>query len=69
MKKINITSDMLYLAAFASIFASISMWFLRRGDNDGNAERFGIFVGLWPPTFAILARALEEKEREFKVQM
>ncbi|NJN19246.1 MAG: hypothetical protein HC822_24835 [Oscillochloris sp.] len=53
-------------AAFGSILLSIAMWFLRREDqrvDNAQAERFGIFIGLWAPTFAILGRAIEEHER------
>jgi hypothetical protein len=41
----------------ASIVASIATWASARGDTPeetAHAERFGIFVGLWAPTFLIL---------------
>ena len=41
----------------ASILASIAMWASAKGDTPeetAHAERFGIFVGLWAPTFLIL---------------
>jgi hypothetical protein len=41
----------------ASIVASIATWASARGDTEeetAHAERFGIFVGLWAPTFLIL---------------
>lgn len=60
---LGITSDMAYIASFASILASIVIWAFRRGGDRAGAERFGIFVGLWAPTFAVLARGLEENER------
>ena len=37
-----------------SIFGSIAIWNLTKGENlekNAHAERFGIFVGLWAPTF------------------
>ncbi len=67
MRQFNITSDMAYFAAMASIVGSIAMWFFRRGEDHSQAERFGIFIGLWAPTLAILGRALEENERSIKV--
>lgn len=67
MRQFNITSDMAYFASMASIVGSIAMWFFRRGDDYSQAERFGIFIGLWAPTLAILGRALEENERSIKV--
>jgi hypothetical protein len=66
LRKLNITSDLMYLAAAGSILLSIAAWFTRRGDDPQQAERFGIFVGLWAPTFGILGRALQEEERKFK---
>ena len=41
----------------ASIVASIATWASARGETPeetAHAERFGIFVGLWAPTFLIL---------------
>lgn len=60
---LGISSDLAYGAAAFSILGSIGIWAFYKSDDPGHAERFGIFVGLWAPTFAILARALEETER------
>jgi hypothetical protein len=41
----------------ASIVGSIATWAAARGEDAesrAHAERFGIFVGLWAPTFLIL---------------
>ncbi len=41
----------------ASIVASIATWAAARGpdpEQTAHAERFGIFIGLWAPTFLIL---------------
>jgi hypothetical protein len=41
----------------ASIVASIATWAAARGEtheDKAHAERFGIFIGLWAPTFLIL---------------
>ncbi len=44
---------------YASIIASIAIWMFSQGDGSAeqiaHAERFGIFVGLWAPTFFILS--------------
>jgi hypothetical protein len=70
MRSMNITSDMAYLAAAASIVLSIVAWNVRRHEGDeAGAERFGIFVGLWAPTLAIAGRALEEQETKIKVEL
>mgnify|MGYP006276255865 CR=1 FL=1 len=63
MRMIGMNSATMYLASFASIFLSIAVWFLQRGDDRSHAERFGIFIGLWAPTLMILGRSLEEAER------
>lgn len=47
-----------FVLGFASIIASILVWFLAGGtevESKAHAERFGIFVGLWAPTFFILS--------------
>jgi hypothetical protein len=52
--------DACFLAGFASIAASIAIWGIKKGtDADAHAERFGIFVGLWAPTFFILSNRFE----------
>ena len=44
---------------FLSIIGSIAIWANKKEDNAAHAERFGIFVGLWAPTFFILANRIE----------
>ena len=58
----GLTSDIAYGGAAASIGLSILIWLLSRGDDKGHAERFGIFVGLWAPTFVGIGNALAEQE-------
>ncbi len=53
-----------FVLGFASIVGSILIWFLTGGTEDGgkaHAERFGIFVGLWAPTFFILSNRFDRK--------
>ena len=53
---VGLTSDVLHLAALGSIAASILTWRGAKKSGDAaHAERFGIFVGLWAPTFFALA--------------
>ena len=43
---------------FISIAGSIFMWNVEKGETaeeKAHAERFGIFIGLWAPTFFALA--------------
>jgi hypothetical protein len=44
-----------FYAGFVSIAASIAIWFLSKEPDAAHGERFGIFVGLWAPTFFTLA--------------
>ena len=51
-------SKILYVAGLVSIIASILAWSLASGETaaeEAHAERWGIFVGLWAPTFLILS--------------
>jgi hypothetical protein len=51
-------SNLCFVLGFASIAGSIAIWFLTGGtapEAQAHAERFGIFVGLWAPTFFILS--------------
>ena len=46
---------------FLSILGSIGIWRFKKGNTEmalAHAERFGIFVGLWAPTFFALAAFL-----------
>lgn len=56
MTDIGITSDVLQILGFASVVGSIATWRMASGSGDAaHAERFGIFIGLWAPTFFALA--------------
>ena len=47
---------------FLSIAASIAIWYLTGGKTpelQAHSERFGIFVGLWAPTFMILSNRFD----------
>lgn len=64
MRQIGMSSRTMYLAGFASIAVSIGVWFLRKEDDRANAERLGIFIGLWAPTFIQLGKVIEDDERD-----
>jgi hypothetical protein len=56
-------STLCFFLGFASIMGSIAIWFLTGGDgaeSKAHSERFGIFVGLWAPTFFALSGRLEQ---------
>lgn len=51
-----------FVLGFASILGSIAIWFLAGGqapETQAHAERFGIFVGLWAPTFFSLSNRFD----------
>ncbi len=55
-------SHLCFILGFASILGSIAIWFLMGGaspETQAHAERFGIFVGLWAPTFFILSNRFD----------
>ena len=63
LRKTGISSDVLHLAALASIAGSIATWRAAKTSGDvPHAERFGIFIGLWAPTFFALADAVQQAE-------
>ncbi len=55
-------SNLCFILGFASIIGSIAIWFLTGGSTPeslAHGERFGIFVGLWAPTFFILSNRFD----------
>jgi hypothetical protein len=50
--------------ALASIFGSVAIWARRNEKNPANAERLGIFIGLWAPTFMIIGNGLHVEEAQ-----
>ncbi|MEM7143789.1 MAG: hypothetical protein AAF591_01560 [Verrucomicrobiota bacterium] len=51
-----------FVLGFASIVGSILVWFMMGGTEEAtkaHAERFGIFIGLWAPTFFILSNRFD----------
>lgn len=65
MRRAGISSDMLYTAGIASIGASMASWMLSLKTEQaglGRADRWGIFVGEWAPTFFALGVAMRIEE-------
>ena len=61
-KQLKQLSNLCFFLGFASILGSIAIWFLTGGnsvENIAHGERFGIFVGLWAPTFLILSNRFD----------
>jgi hypothetical protein len=66
LHKIGLKSDLLHSLGFASILAALSLWGRSAAVGDerkqARAERLAIFVGLWPPTFFLLGKVLQDLE-------
>jgi hypothetical protein len=64
LHRLHVPSDVAYGMAMASILGSIAVWARRNEKNPANAERLGIFIGLWAPTFMIIGNALHIQEAQ-----
>ena len=58
-EQFNTLGRICFVLGFISIIGSILIWYLVRSEGSAeataHAERFGIFVGLWAPTFFVLS--------------
>jgi len=59
LEVIRVLSHICFVGGFASIIASILVWQFAKTPDAGHGERFGIFVGLWAPTFFALSDRLD----------
>jgi hypothetical protein len=64
LHRLNVPSDVAYGMALASILGSIAIWARRNEKDPANAERLGIFIGLWAPTFMIIGNGLQVEEAQ-----
>jgi hypothetical protein len=66
LRRLGLTSTLLHSMGAASIGASLSLWGRSAAVSDkdakARAERLAIFVGLWPPTFFLLGKVLQDLE-------
>ncbi|MDQ2942097.1 MAG: hypothetical protein M3R21_00305 [Candidatus Dormibacteraeota bacterium] len=62
LHRLGVPSDAAYVAALGSIATSIGAWAWRNEKDVANAERLGIFIGLWAPTFMLIGNALKDEE-------
>ncbi len=63
-ENLRLLSDICLYLGFLSIIASIVTWFTASRENRAYGERFGIFIGLWVPSFFILSNRLSRKADE-----
>jgi len=65
MRRMGVSSSLLFGAGFASIAASVASWVMSRQFESAGvdrADRWGIFVGEWAPTFFALGTAMRIEE-------
>lgn len=64
LRDFGLSSEVAYAAAMGSIVLSIFAWATAKGKDDRpSAQRWGIFVGLWAPTFMEIGNALKVEEK------
>ena len=63
-ENLRLLSDVCLYLGFISIIASVATWFTASRENRAYGERFGIFIGLWVPSFFILSNRLSRKADE-----
>jgi hypothetical protein len=69
LHKMGVRSTAMYAAGIASIGASIASWYISKNFEPAGrdrADRWGLFIGEWAPTFFVMGVALriEETHRE-----
>jgi hypothetical protein len=66
LRRLGLSSDVLHSLGFGSMAAAISLWGRSASVDDwkakARAERLAIFVGLWPPTFFLLGKVIQDLE-------
>ena len=64
LKALGFSANLSYALGFLSVIGSIIVWFTQGGNNAdaelaAAGERFGIFVGLWAPTFMAIGNGID----------
>ena len=64
LRRIGLNSSLMHSLGLGSIVAALSLWARSAAvsdkDRKARAERLAIFVGLWPPTFVLLGKVLQD---------
>ncbi|MGI8331192.1 hypothetical protein ACRYCC_14600 [Actinomadura scrupuli] len=66
IRKVGLSSDVLYAMGFGSIIMSVASWTLSKkmeAAGIDRADRWGIFVGEWAPAFFALGSAMRLEEQ------
>jgi hypothetical protein len=66
LRRLGFNSTLMHSFGLGSIGAAISLWGRSASVSDrhakARAERLAIFIGLWPPTFFLLGKVLQDLE-------
>ena len=66
LRRLGLNADLLHSLGFGSIMAAISLWVrsatISNRESKARSERLAIFIGLWPPTFFLLGKVLQDLE-------
>ena len=71
LHKMGIKASHMYVAGLASIGASVATWLMSRNYEKADrarADRWGIFIGQWAPTFMALGVALRIEETHMDIE-
>jgi hypothetical protein len=64
LRKLGFNSTLMHGFGLASIGGAVSLWGRSAAKSDkqakARAERLAIFIGLWPPTFFLLGKVLQD---------
>ncbi|HEX5494104.1 MAG TPA: hypothetical protein VFX70_05950 [Mycobacteriales bacterium] len=69
---IGMSSDAAYLAGFSSIGIAVAAWISSKTverAGTARADHWGMFVGLWAPTFISLGNALRMEEEHEAIRL
>ncbi len=68
LRKTGLSSNVMYTMGLASIGASVASWVMSKNMEKSagidRADRWGIFVGLWAPTFLTIGCAMRLEEQQ-----
>ncbi len=68
LKSLGYSANLSYALGFLSVIVSIAIWFTQGGTGSDmdmdHGERFGIFVGLWAPTFMAIGNGIDNLKDE-----
>ena len=66
LHRIGLRGSLMHSLGFGSILSAISLWgrsaAVSNKDRKARTQRLAIFFGLWPPTFFLLGKVLQDLE-------